>query len=189
MSLISRLLPWAGLLTANVFAGAITYDVSSLPAGMYGAATEERPFRYTYYIDGIWLGENQELDIQFDPALYGGLFNGVAPPGFLVTLLQPDNPPGFPGDYSVFTWSGSQSLVGVFSVDFIFLGTGQPGPQPYYINQYDASFVFEETIVWGMTALNDGTEVPEPPGLPICSLVLLVGGAWWAVGRRSRGAA
>jgi hypothetical protein len=185
MFLRSGFLACAGLLAADLFGGAIIYEVTSLPSGMYGAKVEQRPFRYTYSVTGITVEMNQELDIRFDPALYGGLYNGVAPDGFLVTLLQPDNPPGFAGDYSVFALLENPPLAGLFSVDFIFLGPGEPGAQQFFINQYDASGRFLAAVASGMTAPSVADEVPEPSSFSICGLVVLMGGGWWAVRRRS----
>src|SRR5215831_7571648 len=73
--------------------GAITIDfqASSLGQGLY---------RLDYLVSGIQLQMNQELDIRFDPALYGSLSNGVAGPDYDLLLLQPNNPPGVFGDYS-----------------------------------------------------------------------------------------
>jgi hypothetical protein len=192
MRVTSGLVLWAGLLAANVFAGSISFEASRLPSGTSGATSEERLFRYSYFVNDITFAANQELDIQFDPALYGGLFNGLAGAGFLVTLLQPNNPPGFFGDYSVLALSADASLAGPFRVDFSFLGTGLPGAQPFLINEYDASGRFLRTMESGVTTPSGSTAVPEPGGLStcaICGLVLLMGGGWWAVRRRSGGTA
>ena len=180
MRVISRLVSCAGLLAANLFATAITFEVSSVSSGV---------FRYSYFVNDFTFAAHQELDIQFDPASYGSLFNGLANGGFLLTLFQPNNPPGFFGDYSVLALSANPPLTQPFSVDFTFLGTGQAGAQPFLINEYDASNRFVRTIASGMTTPSGATQVPEPSGFSICGLVLLIGGGWRAFRRRSRGMA
>src|SRR5687768_7485487 len=125
------------VLTSNLLSAGITFEVTDL--GVSGSG--DPLFRYTYVLDGLTLLKNTEVDIRFDPALYGELSNPVAPPDFDVLILQPNNPPGVPGDYKPLALIDNPSQSGLFSVDFTFLGPGRPGSQPFFINQYDDQFM------------------------------------------------
>src|ERR1700738_2666808 len=78
-----------GLTAGGLHAGSIQFDVTPTGGNI---------FRYDYLVTGFVFQRNEQLDIRFDPARYGVLSNGVAPSGFSVTLLNPNNPPGNPGD-------------------------------------------------------------------------------------------
>jgi hypothetical protein len=125
-------------------------------------------FRYSYTFTGVTLQAQQEIDIRFDPALFGLLSNAVAPPQFDLLVLQPNNPPGSFGDYSVLSLINSPDLTGTFSVDVEFLGTGKPGSQPFFINQYDAAGALILSTPGGSTkplVPGDPGDVPEPATL------------------------
>jgi hypothetical protein len=144
---------------SSLTAGVINFQVSNLGLNSY---------RYTYVLTGSAFLTNQELDIQFDPALYSALSNGIAGSGFNLILLQPNNPPGLFGDYSVLALIDNPSLAGPFSVDFTFLGPGQPGAQPYSFNQLDANHKIVRTIESGTTG------IPEPASFWLGCMGLLV---------------
>ncbi len=154
------------LFSSSLHASAIEFQVTPLGSGVY---------RYNYMVSGFQFQANQELDLRFDPALYGALSNGVAPPGFDLLLLQPNNPPGTSGDYSALALVNMPSLT-PFSVDFAFLGAGVPGPQPFFINQLDASGNLIATIASGSTT-SATARAPEPRSFSLVSLALLMGGA------------
>jgi hypothetical protein len=93
----------------------------------------------------------------------------MAPDDFDVLLLQPDNPPGSPGVYSALALVDNP-LLGPFSVDFTFLGSGAPGAQPFFINQLDAS---------GNLVSSEGgstTPIPEPATVVFGFITLLTAG-------------
>ena len=127
----------AGLLTVgNLHAGLIlqyeTSNVGSTPTG-------DPIFRFTYFLSGGSLNAGDELEIDFDPALYGELSNASAGAGFDVALFQTNNPPGSTGIYSALAIVNNPSLATPFMTDAVYLGQGTPAPQPVFINQYDAS--------------------------------------------------
>ncbi len=166
---------WLGICATQLTAGSIGFDVTPLAAPM---------FRYTYYPSGIGLQANQDIDIRFDPALYGNLTAGVAGSGFSLFLLQPNNPPGTSGDYSALALVNNPLFTGPFSVDFLFKGTGMPGSQPYTINQYDQAGALVSTIDSGSTVpVGQAAAVPEPASLPLAAAALVAG--VWALRRRS----
>lgn len=114
-------------------------------------------YHYVYTLVGDPLLLNQEVEIRFAAGLYGLLSNGVAPAGFDLLLIQPNQPAGAVGRYSALATVDHLSLSGEFRVDAVFLGSGTPGPQPFAINQLDAQ--------GGIVTL-DVSSVPEP-------------GTWW----------
>ena len=178
-----RLLPiLVVLLTGNLFAATVAFDLSAAGVTPSGATL----FRYTYSFTDITLQAGQEIDIRFDPARFGTLSNGVAGPGFDLMLLQPNNPPGAFGDYSLFALINNPLLAGRFSVDFIYNGPGQPGSQPYLINQYNQSGIFVGTIGSGVTTPAAPTAIPEPATFGLTGVGSLVAGSLWAFRFRRR---
>jgi len=165
----------AGLLAMNLSAATIQFGVSNLGSNLY---------QYDYMISGITFQANEELDIQFDPALYGVLSNGVAGSGFSLMLLQPNNPPGTTGVYSAYSLVNNPSLSGQFSVDFTYLGPGQPGSQAFLINQYNQNGTLVSTVASGETVSLGQTSVPEPVSFSLVGVGLLIGWVFRAAKRR-----
>jgi hypothetical protein len=164
MRRLVRLGLWVGLLAPNLSGTVIAYQF-----------TPGQLFRYTYSVSGITLTANQELDIRFNPALFGTLSKGVAGNGFDLLLLQPNNPPGAWGDYRALALTNNPSLAGPFSVDFTFLGKGAPGSQAFVINQYTPEGLFISTIDSGMTTPLEQTGTPEPATFALGCVALLLG--------------
>lgn len=131
-------------------------------------------YRYTYQPVDIDFEQDQELDIRFDPNLFAALFNALAPSGFDVLLFQPNTPPGAFGDYSALALVSNPVISGVFSVDVVYIGSGTPGAQPYFINQYAANGQFVATLLAGVTTSGGSTVVPEPGGLSVVSTGLFM---------------
>src|ERR1035437_5157974 len=83
----------AGLMAGNLRADPIIqYQVTDLGGTSY---------RYDYALSGFNLLANDEIVIEFDPALYGTLSNGVAPAGFDLMLFQRNQPPGASGECKI----------------------------------------------------------------------------------------
>jgi hypothetical protein len=179
---------WIGLVAANLPAGTVSYDFSTLPyAAPQDAPAGSSMLQVTYLLSNFTFEANQELDIEFDPTLYSTMSNGQAPSGFAVTLFQPDNPPGAPGDFSALALTNGPSVSGSFSVDVVYFGSGQPGPQSYTVNQFDNQGNFVATVDSGYTGLADNTAgVPEPGSFWLGGMGLMIGAAWWVIRRRSR---
>ena len=131
-------------------------------------------YHYVYTLVGGPLLANQELEILFAAGLYGELSNGVAPAGFDLLVFQPNQPLGADGRFSALALVDNLSLSGVFSVDAVFLGTGTPGPQAFFVNQLDAQ--------GGIVTL-DLNSVPEPGTWWLGMSGLLAAGTLKALGR------
>jgi hypothetical protein len=164
---------------ASLTAANVSFQVTGLGATGLG----QQQYQYNYVISDLQLQANQELDIRFDPSLYGTLSNGVAPSGFDLLLLQPNNPPGAFGDYSALALANNPPLSGTFSVKVVYLGSGLPGSQPFFINQYDAQGNFVGQVSTGSTGPS-GQAAPEPAAWTLAVMGCLLGGAFRAVRRR-----
>jgi hypothetical protein len=139
-------------------------------------------YRYTYTLSGIAFMQNQELDIEFDPTVVGELSNGVSPAGFDLLLLQPNDPTGAPGEYSLLALVNNPSLAGTFSVDFTFHGPGVPGIQQFFL--FDDSQVPAVQIEMGNTSAAVTGATPEPWSLVLCLAGLAAMGGGRAMRRR-----
>jgi hypothetical protein len=95
-------------LEARVQGESITATVTTVGANLY---------QYTYSFNGFNLMASQELDIEFPLAQFSSLSAGVAPSGFTLAVLQPNNPVGSRGDYTVVSDGSDPTMTGIFSVD------------------------------------------------------------------------
>jgi hypothetical protein len=168
--------------------GALAPPIVAAPIITYSLSTVGSLYQYTYTISGYSFAANQELDIDFDPALYGTLSNGVAPSGFDLLLFQPNNPPQAFGEYSALALTNNPSLIGTFSVEFTYLGSGVPQAQTF--NIYDDNFVpFHGTgsvVASGTTVLMQVAVAPEPATGWLLSGVLGMAATFSAVRRNYR---
>ena len=175
MRVVLRAVLLAGVIWGSSSAGTIQYHVVDLG---------QNSFRLTYSVSDFSFLENQELAVEFDPALYQSLSNGITPAGFDLLLLQPNNPFGAFGIFSALALINDPVLSAIFSVDVVLAGAGRPGEQRFEINQLDDNGVLLSTISSGVTVAVDATTTPEPATLPIAGLALLIGGVLPVVRRR-----
>lgn len=172
----------ACLAVSNLSAGVVWYDLTALSPHEY---------YYDYILTGLTFSANQELDIRFDPTLFGTLSNATAGSGFSLVSLQPNNPPGAFGDYEIIALTDIASPSGVFGVDVSVPGSEPPGVQPFFINQLDANGNILYNVTAGFTAPDPSgqlSESPEPASGHVIGMGLLVGVAWWVTRRRLRSA-
>lgn len=160
-----------GVVLLVLFAGSVTgsaatiyYEVSDLSDATAG----EDLWRYEYTVSGRNFLQSEFFDIYFAPNLYGTLTAGPAPnPDWDVVILQQPNPANLPpfdrGMFDAFALTGSPSLSGTFSVDFVYLGSGVPGRQPFEIFDADSGLVDS-----GFTTL-----IPEPGTTALCLIGLI----------------
>ena len=172
MRIVMRVFLLAGVVLGSISAGTIQYHVIDLG---------QNTFRLTYSVSDFEFLANQELAIEFDPAVYQSLSNGIAPADFDLLLLQPNNPLGAFGIFSALALIDDPVLSGIFSVDVVLTGAGRPGEQGFAINQLDQNGILLSTISSGTTV---DASTPEPGTLPIAGLALLIGGVLPAVRRR-----
>lgn len=167
---------WGCLLLINLSAATIEYQFTALPTpGQY---------RYTYTFEGTF-SQNQQIDIQFNPAIYASLFNWQAGPDWDLLVFQPNQPMGATGDYLALALVNNPSLVGPFSVDFTFVGQPQNGgPQTFSIDQFDSNGNYVGNVTTGETVRDTYESVPEPRGLALSGVALLALFGCWAARRR-----
>jgi hypothetical protein len=121
-------------------------------------------WEYSYRVSDLALAANQGFAIRFDQTLYLDL---QSPPPWVngawnVMTLQPDLGLNADGLYDALALQGNPSLANSFSINFVWLGSGTPGAQPYEI--YDTDFA---TLARGETV------APPPAALPAGCV------AWW----------
>jgi hypothetical protein len=178
------LLVLVGLVAVSLRAAPIVqYELSTV--GTTGSG--QTLFQFNYVFSGLTLFQNEEIDIRFDPTVFGQLSNGVAGPGFDLLLFQPNQPPGAFGDYSALAGANA-SLAGTFSVDFtlapnitltrndprlvqeFFLFDDNPGPSQH-----------PELPIQGLASAAPDVSAPEPWSFSLCGAALLLGGARRAI--------
>ncbi len=133
-------------------AASITYDTSVV--GTNGSG--ETVYRYVFNLQDVQLLLNQELNIGFAVATYQSLLNGVAPGQFDLLLLQPNQPFGADGVYSLFALVNQPSMLGEFRVDFTLVSGQSLAGLAFVVSQFDVNGGFLNTVTSGLT------EIPEP---------------------------
>ena len=175
------LLLFAGLMTgSSAFAGLVQY--STTPASSGGtSAFGGTLYHYTFLVSGFNFQANQELDIRFNATQFSHI-NLISGPqaGFSPLLLQPNNPIGSTGSFSALATQNNVS-GGNFSLDAYYTGSGEPGSQLYFINQYTAGGSFVGTLQTGNTV----AATPEPSTFAIGGVMLALGGMLRRAQRKS----
>lgn len=165
----SLLLAFA-LSSAPAAALTITFTATDLPDTTPG---EDR-YRYDYALSGFPHPSGFGFTVFFAPGLHASLQSPPPPlgPEWDVIAIQPD--PGLPdaGFYDALALADFPTTLTGFSIEFVWLGAGAPGSQPFVV--YDPAFA---TVESGQTL-----PVPEP-----ASLVLLVLGLAALPARRGVG--
>ena len=174
---------WAGLLAAgSLGATTIQFEVTNLGTNGTGETVD----RFTYSVSGLTLLKSSTaftaLDIQFDFAFFDTLSNPAAGSAFNTLLLQPNVPPGRPGDLILMAAIGDTPVSAPFSVDVALLGSGFPGAQQFFIKQFDENGNLLGTLETG-DASPIGQVVPEPATFAFGGISLALGLVWWAVRR------
>jgi hypothetical protein len=153
-----------------------TFDLPDTPAGDLR--------QYVYQVLGVPFSPDEGFTIFFDETLYSDLANPTGPPGWDPQVVQPDLALPDAGFFDALALVNAPAS-GPFSVDFVWLGAGQPGSQPFD--------VFGVNPLTGLvTLLESGVTVPlqEPPPTeipePTTMLLLVTGVFGLAVVRRLR---
>jgi hypothetical protein len=114
-------------------------------------------WQYQYSVSDVSLSAGQGFSIAFDFTLYGNL---QSPPttaniGWNLLSIQPDPPGESDGHFNAQATGASPSLANPFTLTFVWMGIGTPGPQPFTV--FDSSHF---PLVVGVTA---PTNPPSPP--------------------------
>ena len=130
-------------------------------------------WRYSYLIDDFAFQQNQGFTVFFDWHLYSMLQSPPPVPNgdWDVLSVQPDSGLNSNGFYDGQALVNGASLADPFTIEFVWLGTGTPGPQPFTV--YDTDF---STIAQGQTV------APEPSSAAL--LFTAIGGLVWRKRRR-----
>jgi hypothetical protein len=176
MRILNKLAILAAITGGCLFGGSIGVDVTSLGVNASG----ESVFRYSYTLLGYTFGQDQELDFRFNPSVFSSLQNGIAPEGWLVSLFQPNNPPGAFGDFSLLALVNNPPTTGRFSVDVALVkppvGSGSglpvqaPLTQPFVVNQFKpmgGDLVLDRVLEIGTAG------VPEPASMTLGAIGLI----------------
>lgn len=161
------------------FATTITYHAIDLPDQVAG---EDR-WRYNYAVTGRMFDADQGFSIYFDISLYRDLDISAHPANddWDVLAFQPDENLPADGLYDALALVNGASLLNWFTVDFVFLGAGPPGSQPFDINQFDSQGNLVGVLESGFT-----TAIPEPGPLTLTLIGLSAFLAGRALMRRQR---
>ena len=147
-------------LGTSALATTILSAVADLPDEIAG----DDLWQARYRVSGFDFDVDHGFTIEFDRSLYSQLELPAAPlsPDWDILVLQPDL--GLPDDgiYDALALVDGASLGITFVVDFVWLGAGEPGAQPFEI--YGPGFV---TLEVGITTVPD-------PGMPLSSGAALV---------------
>ncbi len=148
----------------------IFFEVTNLPDPLPG----EDLYRYTYSLSDFPFPAGHGFSVVFENLLYASLESPPPPVGsdWDVLSIQPD--PALPDDglFDALALVDAPATLTGFTIEFVWLGGGVPGSQPFVI--YDSAFA---TIESGRTvAVPDTPGVPEPPalGLILMSLIALL---------------
>jgi hypothetical protein len=164
---VSGLLTLAALCSMAAPARAVTifFEVTDLPDALPG----EDLYRYEYSLSDFLFPAGYGFSILFDHALYTSLESPppTVGPDWDILSIQPD--PGLPDDglFDALALVDAPPTLSGFAIEFVWLGTGIPGSQPFQI--YDSAF---ETIESGQTQIRT-VAVPEPRALGLLVLTLI----------------
>lgn len=148
-------------------ASATTIRYESIDLGNTGSGDL---WQYHYQISDRIFQANEGFNIHFAPGLYRDLELSPPPPNgdWDVISLQPDPLLPAPGGLDGLALVNSASLSDIFTINFIWLGAGKPGSQPFEIYALDGNGNLKPILENGQTS----TSVIPVPG----ALVLFVSG-------------
>ena len=130
-------------------------------------------WQYSYTVSDYSFGVDYCFTIYFDVSLYSDL--GDPPPyvndDWDIIVLQPDTSLPDDGVYDALAWVNDASLADIFTVSFVWLGSGIPDSQYYEV--YDDS--------WNIVESDETAPVPEP-----ATIILLGIGLFGLYGLRKR---
>jgi len=140
---------------------ALAVTISATAVDLADTTPGEDLWEYQYSVSNASLSSGQEISIPFDFTLYGNLQSPpqTANAGWNLLSLQPDPFGESDGRFVAQAIAASPSLANPFTLTFVWLGTGTPGPQPFTI--YDSSHF---PLAVGVTTPTN------PPAAPVIRL-------------------
>ena len=133
-----------------------TFDITDVTPG-----EDLRQIRY--HVSGSPIQVNHGFAIEFGLALYRELEDPPPPVNadWDALVLQPD--PGIPADgiYDALALTDNPSLADPFVLTFVWLGAGDPGPQPFTVNAFDTAGNLVAVLEVGQTQPLASQAVPE----------------------------
>jgi len=141
----------------NAHATSIIYEAVDLANTTPG----EDLWQYNYSVSDYTFNADYGFTIYFDYNLYGDLEDSPTSPNsdWDVLTWDPDTVLPDDGVYDALASVNGASLADLFKVDFIWLGQGNPGSQPFEV--YDNT--------WNVIESGNTAPIPEP------GTILLVG--------------
>jgi PEP-CTERM motif len=155
--------------SGNANATSIIYEAVDLADTTSG----EDLWQYDYSVSDYTFNTNYSFTIYFDYNLYGNLEDPPTSPNsdWNVDTWHPSTSLPDDGGYDAWALVNGASLADSFQVDFIWLGSGNPGSQPFEV--YDNT--------WNVIESGNTAPIPEP------GTILLVGsGLLWLVGLKRK---
>ena len=159
----------------------LSFAASELNADIIDAnviATGAESVHFSFTLNGFDLLQNEIIDIQFDPAVYASLEDAIVPANFKAVTLQPNNPPGAPGDFLVEALASNPAWAqGAVGIDATLIGQRTIGTLSlsFSIDQFNDQGAFEKVVMSGTVNLDPKLElVPEPAGVARPALALLI---------------
>lgn len=136
-------------------AATISFQVTDLPDRLPG----EDLYRYAYSLSDFPYPAGHGFSIAFDHLLYTSLEDPPPSVGsdWDVISIQPDLAVPDDGLFDALALVDAPATLTGFMIEFVWLGGGVPGSQPFVI--YDSAFA---TIESGVTVAGPAVAVPEP---------------------------
>ena len=129
--------------------------------------------QYSFTLSGFDLLQYQVLDIRFNSSVYASLSAPFAPANFSTMDFQP-NPT--PGDFLVEALISNPALTpGSIGIDATLLPGQELGPLPFFVYQFSKPDPLNPEGV-NLSLVSSGTTVPEPAGVSLPVLGLLIAG-------------
>jgi len=124
-------------------------------------------WQYSYAVSGFTFDADYGFTVYFDETLYSDLANPSANADWDPIVLQPVPDLPAAGVYDALALNDVASLADPFTLEFIWLGIGTPGAQPFEVYSLDSS--------GALTVLEEGQTTAAAAPVPEPATMLLFG--------------